>query len=128
MRLSYQNEQEIKDLLIGRTITKVDEETLLLDNGVVLEIQGNLGCGGCEAGNYYLTELNDCPNMIMNVEFDCQDVTEALTGAWDDPDTTYRIFVYAENQKIKLMEVEGTDGNGYYGTGYWINVTPTSAV
>lgn len=121
MRLTHDDEQAIKDLLIGRTITKVDGETLRLDDGTLLNFQGNWGCGGCTAGNYYLTELNDCPNMIMNVTFDDEDLTSG-----DEPDVAYRIFVYAENQMIKLAEFEGTDGNGYYGTGYWIDVTPTS--
>ena len=35
---------------------------------------------------------------------------------------TYRIFVLAEDTRIKLLEVSGDDGNGYYGTGYWIEV------
>lgn len=122
MLLNQNNEAEIRDLLIGRTVKKVDGETLMLDNGLILEIKGNWGCGGCSAGNYDITELNDCPNMIMNVEFDVADTSPDDAEYYDDCETTYRIFVYAENQKIKLLEVEGTDGNGYYGTGYWIEV------
>ena len=121
MKLSYEQEDEIKNLLIGHTITKVDGETLMLDDGTKLTLMGNWGCGGCTSGNYDLTELNGCPNMIMNVEFDEETITDSY-----EPDVAYRIFVYAENQKIKLAEFEGTDGNGYYGSGYWIEVTPTS--
>jgi len=36
-------EKDIKDLLFGRKIEKVSEDTLLLDNGIVLEIQPNEG-------------------------------------------------------------------------------------
>lgn len=34
----------------------------------------------------------------------------------------YKIFVFADNQQINLATFEGTDGNGYYGTGYCIEV------
>lgn len=30
----------------------------------------------------------------------------------------YSIFVFSENTKINLMRFDGSDGNGYYGTGY----------
>lgn len=38
----------------------------------------------------------------------------------------YRIFVFTENQRINLMQFDGTDGNGYYGTGFWLLVRPPS--
>ena len=40
---------------------------------------------------------------------------------WSD-EYSYKIFVYAENKKIKIVQVDGDDGNGYYGTGYSIAV------
>lgn len=64
-----------------------------------------------------MIELNECDNVITNVEFVCDD------DAVDEYDgTSYKIFVYAENQKLKLLQVDGDDGNGYYGTGYSIIV------
>lgn len=112
----YEGEEDrIKELLMYRKIVKVEGDTLLLDNGTSLEFCGNEGCGGCSSGNYDVTELNGCDNIITNVEFTCDD------GEYED-DLSYKIFVYAENQKIKLVQVDGNDGNGYYGTGYYINV------
>ena len=47
---------------------------------------------------------------------------------WSD-EYSYKIFVYAENKKIKIVQVDGDDGNGYYGTGYLISVKiPEKAV
>lgn len=113
------NEQEIKDLLIGHTIKVVNSNSLILDNGTELRIEGNEGCGGCGAGWYSLTELNDCDNVITNVEL----VDEQIDADnWSD-EHSYKIFVYAENVKLKLLQVDGDDGNGYYGTGYQIFVT-----
>ncbi len=113
--LYQNNEEEIKKLLLGRTIEKVDDNTLKLDNGLVLEIQPNQGCC-CGAGDYNITELNECLNVITNVEL--VDVVNESDG-WSVAHS-YKIFVYAENTKIKLLQVDGDDGNGYYGTGYEI--------
>ena len=35
---------------------------------------------------------------------------------------SYSIFVLAEDNRIKVLQVDGDDGNGYYGTGYRILV------
>lgn len=114
MKVSYTEEDKIKNLLMGRTVTKVGDSKLLLDDGTVLVVQGNHGCGGCANGWFDITELNECPvNAIMNVEF---------TNDADDEYEVFRIFVYAENERIKLLEVDGSD-NGYYGVGYWIEVS-----
>lgn len=111
-----ENEKEIKELLLYRKIVKVENDTLYLDNGIELKIRANEGCGGCSSGNYEITELNECDNIITNVEFAC----DYIKDEWDD--TSYKIFVYAEDKRIKILQVDGTDGNGYYGTGYEILV------
>ena len=111
--IEHYEEEKIKELLLYRKVIKVSEDTILLDNGIELEIIGNEGCGGCSSGWYDVTELNGCENAITNVEFE-EEVLE--------DDYSYKIFVYAENEKIKLLQVDGTDGNGYYGTGYSIRV------
>lgn len=124
--LYHENEKEIADLLMGHTVTKVDGEHLLLDNGTVIKALGHDGGCSCSAGCYDLTILNGVDNIITRVEFDYQPAADGnypQRGAHpDDPDDEwtgwYRIFVYADNQQINLMQVEGSDGNGYYGTGY----------
>jgi hypothetical protein len=115
----YENQNEIEALLVGRTIKKVDNELLILDDGTVLHVEGNEGCGGCDAGVFSITELNECENVITAVEFEQDDEDN---DNWYEDKSTFRLFVYSENQKIKLFEIEGDNGNGYYGTGYYINV------
>jgi hypothetical protein len=102
---------EIEALLMGRQVTKVNEDTLLLDDGTLLRLAGNEGCGGCGEGWYDLTALNGCDNVITKVELAGKGYAEV-----------YEIFVYADNQKINLARFEGHD-NGYYGYGYYIQVT-----
>ena len=62
-----------------------------------------------------LLELNVCDNIITNVELVCDDLE--YYG-----EKSYKIFVFAEDRKIKLAQIDGDDGNGYYGTGYDIIV------
>jgi hypothetical protein len=109
----------IAELLIGRKVEKLDDETLLLDNGLRLRLRGNEGGCSCGSGDYELTELNGIDNVITNVELvndpDGDDRPDSNEGV-------YRIFVYADNTKVNLATFKGSDGNGCYGTGYSIEV------
>lgn len=109
------NEKEIEELLLGHKVTVDDYDNLVLDNGVVLQINPNIGCGGCESGNYYLEHIASVNNAITNVEF----VEEFEDDCYYEH---YKIFVVADGMTTELLDVYGTDGNGYYGTGYTIDV------
>lgn len=111
-RIEHGDHEEIRGLLIGRTVRKLSGETLVLDNGIALDVVPNSGCGGCTSGYYELDELNEAPNAIMSVEFE-----------GDDYDSAFSIFVYSEYSKVKLVGVSGDAGNGYYGSGYTIQVS-----
>lgn len=113
--LCEQNEKEIEELMLGHKVTVDDYDNLVLDNGVVLQINPNIGCGGCESGNYYLEHIASVNNAITNVEF----VEEFEDDCYYQH---YRIFVIADGMTTELLDVYGTDGNGYYGTGYQIDV------
>lgn len=109
---------EIKNLLLYRKIVEVHLNnemtgTMVLDDGTNLRIVSNEGCGGCGNGWYYLDELNKCDNVITNVElvYDVRNYDEVI-----------QIFVYAEDTRIKAIEVSGDEGNGYYGRGFTIFV------
>jgi len=119
--VSFREQDSIKDLLIGRRI-QVNGNQAVLDNGVMLFIEPNRGCGGCNAGWYDLNELNAVDNVITNVKFLCSNVDKSIDGHEFDNGYRYSIYVYAENKRMKFLEVEGEDGNGYYGTGYEIEV------
>ena len=110
------NEKEIEELLLGHKVTVDDCGNLVLDNGVVLQINPNIGCNGCGSGSYYLRHITSVNNAITNVEF---------VEEYDDDEYQckhYRIFVIADGVTTELLDVYGTDGNGYYGTGYTIDV------
>lgn len=118
------DEAQISELLVGRKVTKVSDNTLLLDDGTELVVKGNEGGCACSAGDYDLTELNGVDNAIMSVSVERRDKSAEERDAdeyWEG-DEVYTIFVYAENKQIKLAEFEGSDGNGYYGTGFQLIV------
>lgn len=122
-RLDECDEKEIKELLIGRKVKVVVDDgqsaTLELDNGLILEVLANEGCGGCSNGWYSIWNLNNIDNAITNVEFECDNL-DPEENDWND--TSYKIFVFCEDTRINLLDITGSDGNGYYGTGYSITV------
>lgn len=117
------NHAEISQLLLGRTVAKVDAHTLRLDDGTVLYLPDTDGGCACSAGCYDLTELNGVDNIITRVEFN-----DDPAGDGEDGEGLYQIFVYADNVKVNLATWSGSDGNGYYGTGYSITVKTPEAV
>lgn len=146
------SEDRLRDLLVGRKVVKaeVKDESperwtpgptgwLTLDDGTRLKLWGNDGGCACSAGCYPLAHLSACDNIITNVEVDERpggDYEPCRTCGKDwcsnlDHDTGseghYRIFVLAENRRINLASFEGSDGNGYYGTGWWLDVAEVAA-
>jgi len=108
----------IKDLLVGHAVVKVSDDTLVLDDGRHLRFVGHEGGCSCGAGDYDLTELNGVDNVITNVTF----IDDPSGDDYPDGKGYYRIFVFADNKMVNLATFEGTDGNGYYGTGYSIHL------
>lgn len=113
--LEHSNESEIKDLFLGRKVVAVDDDHLELDDGTVIRVLPNGGCS-CGAGDYALESLSRVDNIITKVEFDYQPTGDY--GDYTEEDGFYRIYVYADNERINLLSVSGDDGNGYYGTGF----------
>jgi hypothetical protein len=142
------SEARLKELLVGKKITEVrmtDDGPpeqysvgptgyLTLSDDSTLTVWGNDGGCACNAGCYPLAELNTCDNLIMNVEVEeergsdhvpCRTCGEDYCyedGHFTGDQGYFRIFIFAENQRINLASFEGSDGNGYYGTGWWLRV------
>ena len=117
----HDDQYMMEKMLLGRRIVAADEDTLTLDDGGKLEVLGNDGCGGCHSGNYDVTAVSDFPNVITSVE--------VQRGKRENGGTVYRLFVYAAGLTPgEVATVEGSDGNGYYGTGFSIRViSPTAS-
>jgi hypothetical protein len=113
---------ELSNALIGHKIVKAytedDNGYLVLDDGTVVEVVSNEGCGGCSAGWYEVTQVATVDNVITNVTEDCE---PANGGSYGEA-FKYTIFVYCGNKQVAAAVIEGDDGNGYYGSGYYVNV------
>lgn len=133
------DDERASELLVGRRITEatMDSESLplldnysgrhmagrlTLDDGTVIYVEPNEGGCSCGAGDYDLVQLSTIDNVITSVR-----TTVEGTGA-DYDDKSYRIYVISGNQEINAIQVDGNDGNGYYGTGYALHVVLPSAV
>lgn len=124
---------KIAELLVGRRIVSAEkgdfdypghsewdnraEGRLVLDDGTMLYLTGHEGGCSCSAGDYELEKVATVDNIITSarVEFPPADDYGDVEGA-------YRIFVFADNQEINAAEFVGSDGNGYYGTGFSLTV------
>lgn len=118
---TYTNDEQdkIKELLVGRKVTSANGDKLTLDDGRVLRF---VGLSECCMG-YDLTALNEVDNIITEVSFEDNPGGDYYENSSGD----YKIFVFAANKQVNLATFEGTDGNGYYGTGYYIEVyNPTT--
>lgn len=116
------DEDAIRSLLVGHRIEKVAEDHIRLDDGTLVKLVGHDGGCVCSAGCYDLTELSGVDNVITDVKIEREDETDD-----DETDSTYRIFVFTGAEKINLATFEGTDGNGYYGTGFHLFVRAPEA-
>jgi len=130
MATMFRHDQEgLTELFLGRRITGADRENhlLTLDDGTVLQLKGNDGCGGCAAGNYRLTDLADPSDL-----FDAEEaiITNVVVENEDDEERgvrQLRLHIYAGHRDINAATFEGSDGNGWYGTGFWVIATDTPA-
>ncbi len=148
------DEARLRELLLGKSITEAriaEDETpdrwldrgpvgyLTLSDGTQLRVWGNDGGCACSAGCYPLTHLAACDNIITNVEVEERrddDDVETPCRTCDaeyycdeeghDNQGYFRVFVFADNERINVASFDGSDGNGYYGTGWWLDVMEAS--
>lgn len=139
---TYEREQVLEQALVGRRIVDVQFDVncpplhpdnwesgsppyglATLDDGTKVYFAGHDGGCACSAGCYDLTMLNRVDNIITAVHVDANpgsDYSEDYMGG-------YSIFVLAEHEQL-LASFSGTDGNGYYGTGFYIRVIGSGVV
>jgi hypothetical protein len=126
---------KIAELLVGRQIVHAEmggdypdfprltswdrpEGMLVLDDGTKLYLEGNDGGCACSAGCYPLKHVAATENIITSARLHSspdEDYSQEGEGV-------YQIFVFAGAEEINVASFEGSDGNGYYGTGFALTV------
>lgn len=115
-RIDHYEGEWLRELLVGRRVIAAEDGVLTLDDGTRAKVEPNEGCGGCPSGWYELVRIATAENVITAVSVE----DEEITGDPYGDDARYRLFVYAAgvDAGTELLSVKGSDGNGYYGTGF----------
>lgn len=113
--------------LIGKSIKKVEYKEggileasgyiLTCNDGTIIEIETNEGCGGCENGWSSfedLKKLEENNNIITNIK------VEYSKDGWEDDE--FKMFVYYEDGQINELNGDDGYGNGYYGGGFYVTI------
>ena len=115
--IKHYNISELKEVFVGRKVTDTDKTAgvLTLDNGVKVRVIPNEGADCCDSGHYFLENLESFEHVIMNVRVKDKEIKNKKR---------FDLYVYAAKVKAhqKVITVSGSDGNGYYGTGFSIEV------
>lgn len=125
----YAPSSDFARFLQGRYVTEIDDEfdTITLDNGTTLEIEGNEGCAWCRSGWYELINVfkqGTSSARIMSAHVACDIDEESDDESEDravDPHV-YTLFVMVDGNSgfLPLATIRGDDGGGGYGTGFRI--------
>ena len=122
----YAPSSDFARILQGRYVTEIDDEfdTIALDDGTVLDVEGNEGCGWCRSGWYDLVNVykrGSSNARIMSAHVAC-DIDEENNdeGAVDPHVYTLFVMVDGNPEFLPLATIRGDDGAGGYGTGFRI--------
>lgn len=118
---TYYDSDDFTPLLAGRYVTNIVDDTMTLDDGTRLEFEGNMGCS-CGSGQYDITSMfqRGTPTArIMSAEVEVNEADESDEYS----NLVYTLFVIVEDERLPLVECQGNDGNGYYGSGFTVRVT-----
>lgn len=128
-RFGERDVKEIRDVFVGRRIVAAErgdfripnvgysneaDGRLTLDDGTQVYVVPNQGGCSCGAGDYELANLAAVDNVITDVRV--ADVHCDMEYSEDAH--SYRLYVVADAVEVNAVQVDGDDGNGYYGTGF----------
>lgn len=108
--VDHEDEARLNELFVGRKVIEVTDDTFILDDGSLLTVVPNSGCGGCGNGWYEIESIASFDHIITGVQVTAE-----------GGDARFNLIFYSVGIQGKGVEVTGGD-NGYYGTGFSIAV------
>lgn len=112
----------LKEELVGKKITYMDDTLIELDNGRVLEIAPNEGCDCCPNGNASIVGDSvraASESAILDVKY----------SEWEThgESSSFGIFILTQNKHesnlydtVSISGYDAFDVPSYYGTGFWV--------
>lgn len=101
---------KLREVVIGRRLTSVEGETLTLDNGTQIKIEGSSDC--CAWGDATLGAIVDSEHIITGVR-----------SAEDGDRSKATVFLMTESGSAMEIAQEWDESNGYYFYGLYLTVT-----
>lgn len=112
--------------LIGKSIEKVECDKMIDDidwgitekyiltcnDGTIIKITTNDGCGGCSNGWSSFKDL-------QRLEYNNNIITDVRTRYKGDE---FTMFIYYEDGRINELKGDDGYGNGYYGGGFYVTI------
>lgn len=117
--IDYSEAEQIAEVFVGRRIVAKDDgsSVLTLDDGTTVKVVANEGGCACSAGDYVVEQLGTFDAIITSAR-----VIETQTEEDYEDGRRYALTVYAGALLTEAAVVVGDDGNGYYGTGFTLEV------
>lgn len=112
----------LKEELVGKKITYMDDTLIELDNGRVLEIAPNVGCDCCPNGNASIAGDSvraASESAILDVKY----------SEWEThgESSSFGIFILTANKHesnlydtVSISGYDAFDVPSYYGAGFWV--------
>ena len=101
--------KKVKDLIVGKKITKLTDDTILLDDGTELELYES--AQDCCAIAYGEWTGGDLEAGITDIVFNEDD---AVDDEWDESSVTGTITILHNQNKVATAECHANNGNGGY--------------
>lgn len=106
--------ERLSELLVGRRIVAATSDTLTLDDGREVQVEGSSDC--CAWGDATFGDLADSRNVITGVRSED-----------DESDEKARIFVLTDAGTALNVDQEWNSSNGYYFYGLYLTVKEAAA-
>lgn len=119
--LDQDDSEDFSQYLTGRYVIDMNmakgefDGTMTLDDGTVLEFEGNKGCC-CRSGNFTIMQAFKRGAPEARITSARTATSQVKVDEWEDNDL-YTVFVMVEGREYPLVEYQGLD-TGYYGYGF----------
>lgn len=108
----YELADRLREIVVGRKLVSVEGETVTLDNGTKIRIEGSSDC--CAWGDATIGKIIDSEHVITGVQ--------SVDGEGDYPNSA-SVFLMTDAGTAMEIAQKWDESNGYYFYGLYLTVT-----